>query len=504
MRRMATAVLVVALAVAAVASRGGTPHERPPIVFVVFDALPSPMLTKAPGVLDAERYPNFARLAGAATWYSNATTVNDSTVKSIPAMLDGRWPSNLRHPTLADHPVNLFTLLHPHYSVFADEEGTSLCPPSVCRIQTPRRLLYLLHGAREQRFDAALASIQKLPKPGLWFMHVLLPHEPLRYLPSGKVYEGGSDPEPGLDGNESFDNAFLTQQAEQRHLLQLRYTDVLLGRLIGRLKATGLYDRAMIVVTADHGITFRRKTTAAEAYKLGQIGWRRDLTRHNAQDVAFVPLFVKKPHQREGAIDDSWVRTIDILPTVLREARVRPPRALAGRRLGKRPRPAALPVLTNRRGRLSLDPASLERRRTATVERRAAMFGTGAALAPMFRIGPHPELIGRRVASLPAGRASQARVWIYGPRRYLNVRPDRRRIPAQVIGRIEGVRPEGRDLAIALNGRIAAVGQSFALIGATRMSFSVMVPESAFRKGRNVLTVHQYMNGVLYRVGNAR
>jgi hypothetical protein len=48
------------------------------------------------------------------------------------------------------------------------------------------------------------------------------------------------------------------------------------------------------------------------------------------------------------------------------------------------------------------------------------------------------------------------------------------------------------------------VGQSFSPIGGTRMSFSVMVPESAFRKGRNVLTVHQYMNGVLHRVDNAR
>src|SRR2546423_7924821 len=103
-----------------------SPHskapERPPIVFVVFDAVPGSMLMRPDGSLDAERFPGFAELARSATWYRNATTVNDSTVKSIPAMLDGRWPNNLRHPTLADHPVNLFTLLAGRYRVWADEE----------------------------------------------------------------------------------------------------------------------------------------------------------------------------------------------------------------------------------------------------------------------------------------------------------------------------------------------------------------------------------------------
>jgi hypothetical protein len=331
---------------------------------------------------------------------------------------------------------------------------------------------------------------------------VLLPHEPLRYLPAGKVYAPGADPEPGLDGNESFDDAFLTRQAEQRHLLQLRYTDKLLGKLLDRLHATGMYDDAMIVVTADHGMSFRVKPKPSEPYRLGQIGWRRDLTRHNAQDVAFVPLFVKKPGDHDGKVDDSWVRTIDILPAILREARVRAPRALAGRALGGRvARPAALPVLTNRRGRLTLDPAGLERRRAATIARRAETFGTGAGLAPMFRIGPHPELVGEPVAALELLRPSRLRARLYGSRRYRDVRLDRHRIPAHVTGWIDGGRPGGRDLAIAVNGRVAATARSFAPIGKTGISLSALVPESSFRQGPNDVRVFEVVGSKLRPLG---
>ena len=61
-------------------------------------------------------------------------------------------------------------------------------------------------------------------------------------------------------------------------------------------------------------------------------------------------------------------------------------------------------------------------------------------------------------------------------------------LPAQLTGTIhEAAGSPPRDLAAALNGRIVAVGQSFRLAGSDAETFSIMLPESAFREGRNSL-----------------
>ena len=60
---------------------------------VVLDELPLTSLLARNGRIDRFRYPNFAGLARASTWYSNATTVSDATKFAIPAILDGRLPA---------------------------------------------------------------------------------------------------------------------------------------------------------------------------------------------------------------------------------------------------------------------------------------------------------------------------------------------------------------------------------------------------------------------------
>ena len=46
-----------------------------------------------------------------------------------------------------------------------------------------------------------------------------------------------------MNGVPGFHDAFLTRHNEQRYLLQLQFVDRLMGRLIRRLKAQGMYDR---------------------------------------------------------------------------------------------------------------------------------------------------------------------------------------------------------------------------------------------------------------------
>jgi hypothetical protein len=67
-----------------------------------------------------------------------------------------------------------------------------------------------------------------------------------------------------------------------------------------------------------------------------------------------------------------------------------------------------------------------------------------------------------------------------------DVDPAEEILPTRVTGRLVGGRPGAmRDLAVAVNGRIRAVGRSFRLRGRRAEYFSLLVPESALRAGAN-------------------
>ena len=106
-------------------------------------------------------------------------------------------------------------------------------------------------------------------------------------------------PIPGLNSSElSVFDPTLVRQSWQRHLLQVGATDMLLGELVERLKETGIYDKAMVVVLSDHGISFRVGATD-----------RRTIVPAYARVVAPIPLIVKYPHQRRGRVDLGLGRT---------------------------------------------------------------------------------------------------------------------------------------------------------------------------------------------------
>ena len=57
-------------------------------------------------------------------------------------------------------------------------------------------------------------------------------------------------------------------------------------------------------------------------------------------------------------------------------------------------------------------------------------------------------------------------------------------VPAQIaVDLTGGRRAERRDVAVAVNGRIEAVGRTFHLSGDPREHYSVMVPEATLHEG---------------------
>ena len=119
----------------------------------------------------------------------------------------------------------------------------------------------------------------------------------------------------------------LVNRAFERHLLQVGYVDLVLGRIISRLRETGLWKTSLMIVTADHGISFRPGEPV------------RKVDADNIADIAPVPLFVKEPGQQTGVVDDRSARTIDIVPTIADVLGIHAPWEFDGRSLLLRNRP---------------------------------------------------------------------------------------------------------------------------------------------------------------------
>ena len=462
-------------------------------MLVVFDAFRLPLIEDHDGRIDASRFPNLAALAGAATWYRNATTAHENTIFSVPAILDGRAPRPKTTPTLADHPQNLFTLLGSDHRMNVHEEATQLCPVASCGEHASGNVIERLKHGRLKRFADTLRGIRGGGEPTLTFLHTFFPHEPRQYLPDGRSYQRGADFESALDGPPSFTNEWLTEQSLQRTLVQLMFTDRLVGRLVARLKASGEWDRSLVVLTADHGESFRRKSTPASPFKPGHLHWRRAVSTQNLPEIAPVPLFVKYPGEREGHVDDRFVKTVDILPTIAEVTEHPLTWPVAGRSLRDESYRGQAAVSVGRTfgGAVSMPAQRWLARRQVVQARVLRLFPAGAGVDALYGIGPRPDLHGQPLSGLRLHPVARVRATLAEPDAWRNVHLNRWLVPTFVLGRLSGGTQRSRPLAIAVNGRIAATAWSFAPLGAERISLSAQIPESALRTGRNDVRIYQ-------------
>ena len=480
------------------------PDAHAPVVVVVFDELPGHALMDAKGRIDAERFPNFAALGEDATWYRNTTSSRSDTELAVPTLATGINAPLDSLGTSADHPRSLFTLLGSSHEMHVSEPWTNLCPDSLCEGTTastdegglgsilatiPSIIGYVSvpdakrlgipspreSGAvtRSGQVGTFVEEIGPADEPVLHYLHVLLPHKSWRYLPSGELYPDTVGADAELGGLEEWtDDEWLTLQHEQRFFLQLSYTDKLLGDVLGRLREVGLYDRSLIVVAADHGVSFRAGDE------------RRDATETNAPDILSVPLFLKKPRQSEGGIDDAAARTIDIVPTIADAIGAEVPWEVDGLSLLGEPLPdRPLEIENLRGGEVELTAAEFAEARDEAVERRIGSLGEGKD--SLYAIGPNPELHGRLVEPL-SGEPVSGEATIVDGASIRDYDPGSAVVPARIAGDLDGVEA-GQPIAIALNGRVAATTYSYE--GDHGMDFAAMVPPSLLEAGDNEVEV---------------
>ncbi len=258
-------------------------------------------------------------------------------------------------------------------------------------------------------------------------MHANFPHIPYEYLPSGKRYQEGWLM-PGLDfANDSWTGAeWQSAQAYQRFLLQLGALDGWLGKLIDKLHAEDLFERALIVITADHGVSFTPNSS------------RRDAPPEENLDANIlpVPLIIKAPYQEEGLISERNAETIDIMPT-LADLLDRPLAwTVDGVSLLGDPKPPGKRAVHSYK-KFEVYLTDFER---VTISSRPTWTTTQLpdreGLNGVYRAGSYRRLIGQEVANLPIRRNSGLTARIDHAAYFENVDPASGFLPAYVTGSI--------------------------------------------------------------------
>lgn len=325
-----------------------------PVLEIILDELPLYSLLGVDGNINAQRFPGFAELQKSSTWYRNNASVSNFTHQAVPGILASKIPLKKESPFLQTHPQNIFTLLGNNLDVDGIEPVTSMCPVSVCtqtqdtdksfsfhrlgrffldvvvvygqRVLPKRTSAHLPntnHGwggfdAVAARFvdqikqgalgqlgsiTEALNRLVRAPGASVQVVHALIPHAPWYLTPDGRVTDRSV--EKGTDNPANDDG---TRDNYQRYLNQMVATDATILRTIKTLQEKGIWDKLLLVVTADHGISF----VPGEAQRQSNLE-NIDLVN----DIYRVPTFIKYPNQSAALVSDCASSNLDILPTII-------------------------------------------------------------------------------------------------------------------------------------------------------------------------------------------
>ena len=267
----------------------GVLPARPVIALISIDA------TRAEAVYDPENdalFPTFAALRRRGVVFTRASAAASQTVISLSAVFSGRYASQLqwdfhgrgsnrytfprldpspRFPALlGEHGVETFhdasiAFLANEYGIapgFA--EGHPLVKP-------PR------HATAREVVTPILRRLSTAgPEPLFVYAHLTEPHEP---------YDRGRK-----DGTDY-----------ERYLSEIAVADKWLGKIVEALAGFG--DRALLIVTADHGEAFGEHEQTTHGRSL-------------YEEVAHVPMIVVSPRVRPRVVEQR-VGLIDLGPTVL-------------------------------------------------------------------------------------------------------------------------------------------------------------------------------------------
>lgn len=346
-----------------------------PVILVSFD-------TTRADHLSVYRYsrkttPYLEEFARGATLYTNLVAASDMTLSSHGSIFTGLYPSwhgahvysanpvtihplDLSVPTLAGVLASrgVFTAAVAANNAFLTREWGLARGFQSFDVQTPVQVLsfertyYLRHGIRRWLscclntlpFDALYRGAAEVNNDVIGIMEDRAVRKRsfflfVNYMDAHTPYvaplaEGSSLPDgsgaPNLPEYRDLTLKLLRdgrpfppvarERMIERYDAGIAAEDAAFRELAAWLKRRDLYDRAMIIVTADHGEAFGEHGLSGHA-----VG--------TYQHQAHVPLLIKYPHQTAGAIVTTPVSHVDLLPTIFDTLRIPFPAEVQGRSL---------------------------------------------------------------------------------------------------------------------------------------------------------------------------
>jgi arylsulfatase len=328
---------------------GDAPPPVPPdtVVLLVLDALNAAHVRHLGYARDTT--PVIDALAADGVTFTQALAPAPYTLASIPSILTGRLPDkhglvSKRKGGLPDSEVTLAERFaaagfrtfgatangnggkrmndHQGFEEFIEVyEGPGPAGAEVVRAGDE-----VLHIPKGEEFVAILEGFldrRAAGERGFFYLHLLEPHTD--YTPPEPFFSAWIDPgydgpfasgkgQPLIDNNygKLAANAADRQATIDLYDANLAYGDHCVGLLLDVLRARGLYDDALVVLTADHG----------------EAMWQHGRWGHNDQlyeEMVHVPLVVKPPRGAPALRVDDHVGLIDIAPSLLEWAGLPPP-----------------------------------------------------------------------------------------------------------------------------------------------------------------------------------
>ena len=510
------------------------------VLQIVLDEFPLYSLLGPDGEINAERFPGFAALADASTWYRNSVAVSNFTHQAVPAILTSTYPSQVGGPFLAQYPKNIFTVFAGATTVDGIEPVTSLCPRKVCGTAGPangvfdsKRFGYFVRdagyvygqrvlpkvmrkyvpsiegtwggfGAVADKFkdsfdvgaltqvDAISRGVADLvsdPNPRVQVVHALVPHAPWRLTADGRVAPLSSS--ISTSNPESEDGV---RDAYQTYLHQLGAADAEIMSVIEKLKAQRRWDSTLLVVTADHGISFlptlpQRHTDFLET--------------EQADDIFRIPTFIKYPQQTIGNVSDCAVSNLDLLPTIMDVTSTTSDWTFEGKSLA-----GACPEGRTRKVISATGESAVLSTGFESVLSRSAHYATVVSnVGPMSRVsavGNSSALIGQKITA--TNISSVVSGWTVKQKKlFRNVSIERgSNVPSLITGvvSLKSGLDEGTEGIIAIDG--VAAGVIGELSGALDQApFTAILDYSLLTKGDHVVELFlRDSSGAITKVGS--